>query len=69
MRVSVTVELTDMRQKNESFHAGIEEELAQLQRQAAEAQARCVSSWHTWYTKPDILRCNLAGSAALLERY
>ena len=38
MCVSVTVELTDMRQMNESFRAGIEEELARLQRQATEAQ-------------------------------
>ena len=38
MRVSVTVELTDMRQTNESWRAGIEEELARPQRQAAEAQ-------------------------------
>ena len=37
MRVSKTVELTDMRRTNESFRAGIEEELARMQRQAAEA--------------------------------
>ena len=38
MRVSVTFELTDMRQTNENFRSEIEEELARLQRQAAEAQ-------------------------------
>eukprot|EP00966_Prymnesium_polylepis_P049933 1155848-Prymnesium_polylepis.1 len=31
MRVSVTIELTDMWQTNESFPTGIEEELARLQ--------------------------------------
>ena len=38
LRVSVAIELADMQQTNEMFQVGIEAELAQLQRQAAEDQ-------------------------------